>query len=139
MVSKLEYNQIFKPAMETIFGKTLICRSLEIASQYARNEHMDCITLDGDQVSRRGALTGGYYDKRKSRLDSQRQVWYWQAKLQEEESNAGKIKGDMEEVDSELSKLVRFNFCPKLICRSFWLISFDNYEIICSICSFLFQ
>ena len=47
MVSKLEYNPIFKAAMETIFGKTLICRSLEIASQYARGEHMDCITLDG--------------------------------------------------------------------------------------------
>ena len=47
MVSKLEYNQIFKAAMETTFGKTLICRSLEVASQYARNEHMDCITLDG--------------------------------------------------------------------------------------------
>lgn len=106
MVSKLEYNPIFKAAMETIFGKTLICRSLEIASQYARGEHMDCITLDGDQVSRRGALTGGYYDKRKSRLDSQRQVWYWQSKLQEEESNAGKIKGDMEKIDSELTKLV---------------------------------
>ena len=48
MVSKLEYNPIFKAAMETIFGKTLICRSLEIASQYARGEHMDCITLDGE-------------------------------------------------------------------------------------------
>lgn len=57
-------------------------------------------------MSRRGALTGGYYDKRKSRLDSQRQVWYWQAKLQEEETNAEKIKKEMEDIDSELSKLV---------------------------------
>ena len=28
--------------------------------------------LSGDQVSRRGALTGGYYDTRKSRLDLQK-------------------------------------------------------------------
>jgi structural maintenance of chromosome 3 (chondroitin sulfate proteoglycan 6) len=28
--------------------------------------------LPGDQVSRRGALTGGYYDTRKSRLDLQK-------------------------------------------------------------------
>ena len=28
--------------------------------------------LTGDQVSRRGALTGGYYDTRKSRLDLQK-------------------------------------------------------------------
>ena len=127
MVSKLEYNQIFKPAMETIFGKTLICRSLEIASQYARNEHMDCITLDGDQVSRRGALTGGYYDKRKSRLDSQRQVWYWQAKLAEEETNAGKIKGDMEEVDSELSKLVGATLWRRLVHQLIMILCNNNW------------
>lgn len=30
------------------------------------------VTLLGDQVSRRGALTGGYYDTRKSRLDLQK-------------------------------------------------------------------
>ena len=38
-----------------------------------------CITMvmytsSGDQVSRRGALTGGYYDTRKSRLEMQRLV-----------------------------------------------------------------
>ena len=83
-------------------------------------------TISGDQVSRRGALTGGYYDKRKSRLDSQRQVWYWQAKLQEEEANAGKIKTEMEEVDAELTKLVGNNIY-------YWACIYNNiccYNII---------
>ena len=31
-----------------------------------------CVWLLGDQVSRRGALTGGYYDTRRSRLDLQK-------------------------------------------------------------------
>lgn len=30
--------------------------------------------LSGDQVSHRGALTGGYYDTRKSRLELQKDV-----------------------------------------------------------------
>ena len=33
--------------------------------------HCVCYCYLGDQVSRRGALTGGYYDTRKSRLDLQ--------------------------------------------------------------------
>ena len=32
------------------------------------------VLISGDQVSRRGALTGGYYDSRQSRLDCQRHI-----------------------------------------------------------------
>ena len=39
----------------------------------------------GDQVSRRGALTGGYYDTRKSRLDLQKGKTETQRALQLEE------------------------------------------------------
>ena len=42
---------------------------MEVSTQLARAHNLDCITLEGDQVSRRGALTGGYVDNRKSRLD----------------------------------------------------------------------
>ena len=51
-----------------VFGKTLICRNIEVATKYARQQGYDCITLDGDQVSRRGALTGGYIDTTRSKL-----------------------------------------------------------------------
>jgi len=72
MINKLTYEQRFDRAMKYVFSKTLICRSMEVATQIARTQNLDCITLDGDQVSRRGALTGGYYDTRKSRLDLQK-------------------------------------------------------------------
>jgi structural maintenance of chromosome 3 (chondroitin sulfate proteoglycan 6) len=72
MMHKLSYGQKFDRAIKHVFNKTLICRSMEVATQIARTQNLDCITLDGDQVSRRGALTGGYYDTRKSRLDLQK-------------------------------------------------------------------
>ena len=34
---------------------------------------MDCVVLDGDLVSHKGALTGGYVDTRKSKLAYYRQ------------------------------------------------------------------
>ncbi|KAM6347069.1 LOW QUALITY PROTEIN: structural maintenance of chromosomes protein 3 [Alca torda] len=73
MISKLRYNPRFDKAFKR-FGKTLICRSMEVSTQLARAFTMDCITLEGDQVSHRGALTGGYYDTRKSRLELQKDV-----------------------------------------------------------------
>uniref|UniRef100_A0A8C8BS59 Structural maintenance of chromosomes protein 3 n=1 Tax=Oncorhynchus tshawytscha TaxID=74940 RepID=A0A8C8BS59_ONCTS len=74
MISKLRYSQQFDKAFKHVFGKTLICRSMEVSTQLARAFTMDCITLEGDQVSHRGALTGGYYDTRKSRLELQKDM-----------------------------------------------------------------
>uniref|UniRef100_A0A0E0G0Q6 SMC hinge domain-containing protein n=1 Tax=Oryza nivara TaxID=4536 RepID=A0A0E0G0Q6_ORYNI len=51
-----------------VFGRTVICRDLETATKVARGNGLDCITLDGDQVARKGGMTGGFYDSRRSKL-----------------------------------------------------------------------
>ena len=47
MIHKLEYSQQFDRAFKHIFSKTLICRSMEVATQLSRSHNLDCITLDG--------------------------------------------------------------------------------------------
>ena len=56
MVSKLEYEEKYDTALRYIFGRTLICRNLEVATQLARTTGLDCVTLDGDQVSTMSCL-----------------------------------------------------------------------------------
>lgn len=51
MVSKLKYEPHLDKAMRFIFGKTLICRNLEIATTISKQSMLDCITIDGDQVN----------------------------------------------------------------------------------------
>lgn len=51
MVSKLTYSERYHKALKYIFGRTLICRNLEVATHLARSTRLDCVTLDGDQVS----------------------------------------------------------------------------------------
>lgn len=51
MVSKLTYSDRYLKALKYIFGRTLICRNLEVATHLARSTRLDCVTLDGDQVS----------------------------------------------------------------------------------------
>jgi len=52
MVSKLKYEPHLDKAMRFIFGKTLICRNLEIATTISKQSMLDCITIDGDQVKK---------------------------------------------------------------------------------------
>lgn len=69
LVSKLEYAPEFSKAFTQVFGRTLVCRNLDVAGQMSKQYDLDCITLDGDQVSRKGAMTGGYHDQRTNRLN----------------------------------------------------------------------
>jgi structural maintenance of chromosome 3 (chondroitin sulfate proteoglycan 6) len=50
MVQKLKYDLKYAKAMKYIFGKTLICRNLECATELGKQFHLDCVTLEGDQV-----------------------------------------------------------------------------------------
>ena len=74
MISKLRYNPRFDKAFKHVFGKALVCHSMEVLTQLAHVFTMDCIILEGDQASHRGTLTGSYHDIRKSRLELQKDV-----------------------------------------------------------------
>ncbi|KAK7110449.1 structural maintenance of chromosomes protein 3-like [Littorina saxatilis] len=106
MISKLTYQEPFAPAMKHVFGKTLIARSMEVATQIARTQNLDCITLDGDQVSRRGALTGGYYDTRRSRLDLQKSKLLLVDQLKEQEEEYSQHRTKLEELEAQITMLV---------------------------------
>ncbi|KAI7511432.1 RecF/RecN/SMC protein, partial [Hortaea werneckii] len=69
LVTKLRYDEKFEKAFQQVFGKTIVCPNLQVASQYARSHGVTAITPDGDRSDKKGALTGGYHDSRKSRTD----------------------------------------------------------------------
>lgn len=47
MVDKLNYDPMFHPAMMHVFGKTLIAKDIDHASQFSKSENLDCVTLEG--------------------------------------------------------------------------------------------
>eukprot|EP00434_Breviolum_minutum_P033251 symbB.v1.2.029424.t1/scaffold3153.1/size62324/3 len=51
-----------RPAVQQIFGKAVVCRSMELCEEVAKRHSIDAITLDGDRVSRKGVITGGFQD-----------------------------------------------------------------------------
>ena len=106
LMDKLEFSQEVYRAVKTVFGKVFLCRDLDVAANIARVHDMDCVTLEGDQVSRKGALTGGYMDRNRSRLDLKRSVWDLKNRLQQEERDVYDVKKKIERIDQEVSSVL---------------------------------
>lgn len=64
----IEYPQEVESVMVSIFGSTLLCENLQAATEVAEEYKMNCITLAGEKVSKRGAMRGGFFDSRTSRF-----------------------------------------------------------------------
>ncbi|KAJ1919697.1 Structural maintenance of chromosomes protein 3 [Mycoemilia scoparia] len=69
IINMLEFEPKFKKAFQHIFGKAIVCPDLEVASGYSRSHQLTAVTLHGDRVDKRGALSGGFVDANISRIE----------------------------------------------------------------------
>ncbi|KAF2361805.1 SMCs flexible hinge [Trinorchestia longiramus] len=106
MVSKLTYSERYNKALRYIFGRTLICRNLEVATNLARSTKLDCVTLDGDQVSSKGSLTGGYFNSSRSRLEMQKNRSELQDQINNAETELRQLQSTLRNTEQEINKIV---------------------------------
>lgn len=103
MLSKIEYDPIYEKAFQQVFGKTIICANLTIAGQYARSHGLNAITPEGDTTNKKGAMTGGYIDPRKSRMLAVRAVEKWREEYEGHRQKAQELRREMEVKDKEIT------------------------------------
>jgi len=103
MTSKITYDKKYEKAFEQVFGKTVICPSLPIAAQYARSHGCNAITPEGDTTNKKGAMTGGYIDPRRSRLEAVRAVNRWRDEYEELRARTLEIRKESEAKDQEVT------------------------------------
>lgn len=60
-IDLIKFEKEHLPAMQFVFGTTLVCTTSEIARKLAYNEHIrvKCVNLDGDVFDPIGTMTGG--------------------------------------------------------------------------------
>ncbi|RNE97294.1 putative structural maintenance of chromosome 3 protein [Trypanosoma rangeli] len=61
-------NSKFNGVVAELFGKTAIVSSIEDGAKFVKQYNCDAVTMEGDQISRKGGITGGYLESRNSRL-----------------------------------------------------------------------
>ena len=105
LMEKLRFDPKHTKAFQQVFGKTCVCRDLTIAAAYVKSHGINTITLDGDKVDRKGALTGGYHDVRRSRIEAIRNVTTWRAKWNESDSRLKEVKATIVTLEQEITKI----------------------------------
>ncbi|KAL2188457.1 RecF/RecN/SMC protein [Thermothelomyces heterothallicus CBS 203.75] len=103
LISKIEYDPQFEKAFQQVFGRTIVCPNLSVASQYARSHGLDAITPEGDTTNKRGAMTGGYVDARRSRLDAVRRVSQLRDLYEQQLADMDRIRKEIEIIDQKVT------------------------------------
>ncbi|CBF69619.1 hypothetical protein AN6364.2 [Aspergillus nidulans FGSC A4] len=106
MIEKLQYDRAYEKAFQHVFGKTIICPNLQVASQYARSHGVNATTPEGDRSDKRGALTGGFHDSRQSRLDAVKNLAKWRDEYETKKSRGSEIRKELEELDQLITRAV---------------------------------
>ncbi|KAJ1306154.1 hypothetical protein OPQ81_010865 [Rhizoctonia solani] len=105
LIDRLQFDPLHRRAFEQVFGKTAVCENLQVAAAYVRSHGINTITLDGDKVDRKGALTGGYHDVRRSRIETIRAVKHWTQKYEADSKILAEIKAQDTQLEQEITKL----------------------------------
>ncbi|XP_020962796.1 structural maintenance of chromosomes protein 3-like isoform X2 [Arachis ipaensis] len=106
LLKKLNFKHDYNPAFSQVFGRTVVCKNLDVASRVARTDGLDCITLDGDQVSKKGSMTGGFYDHRRSKLEFMNIIKQNEDEIHSKEEELMKVRSDLQEIDQKITELV---------------------------------
>ncbi|CAN6456210.1 unnamed protein product [Victoria cruziana] len=106
LLKKLKFSSIFSPAFAQVFGRTVVCRDLDVATKVARSNGLDCITLEGDQVSKKGGMTGGFYDYRHSKLKLIKSIRQNVASINSKQEDLEKVRNAIQEIDQDITRLV---------------------------------
>lgn len=103
----LDYDPKVGRAIEHVFGRKLLARTVEIGSEWSSKLKMDAITLDGDLSGSKGALSGGYVDANQSRLKGHQRQKQATSALREAEKAHNESRRQAEIVDQEAANVLR--------------------------------
>ncbi|CCE30976.1 hypothetical protein E4U35_002592 [Claviceps purpurea] len=103
LISKIKYDSKYDKAFQQVFGKTVVCINLAVAAQYARSHGVDGITAEGDTTNKRGAMTGGYIDPRKSRLEAVQSANKWREEYENLIDQSRDLRQQIELKDQEIT------------------------------------
>jgi len=106
LIDQLQWIPKAEKAVRHVFNRIMLCEDFNSATRTARQYDVDCVTLDGDQVQRKGALTGGYIDKKISRLELQRTIKQLRGILNKYEQEYEKLRNEIMNIDNEYNNIM---------------------------------
>ncbi|KAH9271928.1 hypothetical protein BASA83_005766 [Batrachochytrium salamandrivorans] len=104
MIEKLQFDAFYSKAFRQVFGRAIICPSLELASGFAQSHNLTAVTLDGDRADRKGALSGGFRDHRHSRLEATQKLKLVAERQIQSEARLADVKSEIRKHDQLITQ-----------------------------------
>ena len=106
LMSLIDYDPMYERAVEQVFGKAIIAQNLSVAAGYARTHGLTAVTPDGDRSDKKGALTGGYHDTKRSRLKATQALVEARRLYDAIKADGESTKKEIEKMDQRITKAV---------------------------------
>ncbi|CAD5216498.1 unnamed protein product [Bursaphelenchus xylophilus] len=112
LLNVLRYPEQFEPVYRQIFASIAVVRDLQSGARISRSYQMNCVTINGEQIDRRGPMTGGYLDRKRSKMEasaklreSKRLLEMAEKKVHEKHEEAKKVLEEYERLTIEYNGL----------------------------------
>ena len=106
LVSKLKYDAKFDSAFKQVFGRVLICRNIDVAVAKAAASELNCVTMDGDTVSNKGSMSGGYHDSSRSRIAAMSALRELNINREDLREKSGEVKKSLQAAEQKMSSIL---------------------------------
>ena len=105
LVSELKYDTMFEKVIQQVFGRYLVCPSIDVACSYAGTDGFSCVTLEGDLVDRKGSMSGGYEERASSSLELMAKTKRLRNEVDEVQEELGKVRLGVQEADQSFTRI----------------------------------
>ncbi|KYC54180.1 MAG: Chromosome partition protein Smc [Candidatus Methanofastidiosum methylothiophilum] len=106
-IELVSFDEKYRKAFEYVFGRTFIIENIDVSKTI---ENTRLVTLDGDLVESTGAITGGYYNRKKFAVsfnieEDNVSLKDLEKKLSEFENKKKSLKAEIEKLEENLKSL----------------------------------
>lgn len=105
LLRKLRFDPSVQAAMEHVFGRVYVVANLERGAELAKQHGVLAITIDGDRADTGGALSGGFRDRKHSRIEAIRTQQKRRRQAEELREKLAVLTADIAAADAEVTRL----------------------------------
>lgn len=103
LLPKLVYDDRFQNAFRHVFGKIVVCPSLDECKRVAKQYNVRAYNPDGDNATRKGQYRGGYHDPSRSKIMAFGVVAEKRAQLEDLQQRNREIEQELDAIKHQLT------------------------------------
>ena len=103
LLSHVSYDAKFAPVVVELLGRTAVANTMEVGARIVKDLDTDVVTVDGDQLNRKGGITGGFFDNRNMKLPAHQELAATTRRLAKERATLDALCANVADVEQQIT------------------------------------